>query len=118
MSKYIKKKVGKVSITQKSWLSWNMLQPGGASLTSVRYLIIKKAILKTQTKNEKGVTQGPEQRKQVNENELFVDVTEELHDGKTFFYHVEQDEGGCESENEEEKKVDILKYLPVTELSH
>jgi hypothetical protein len=45
-------------------------------------------------------------------------VTEEPHDGKTFFYHVEQDEGGCESENEEEKKVDILKYLPVTELSH
>lgn len=45
-------------------------------------------------------------------------MTEEPHDGKTFFYHVEQDEGGCESENEEEKKVDILKYLPVTELSH
>ena len=118
MSKYIKKKVGKVSITQKSWLSWNMLQPGGASLTSVRYLIIKKAILTTQTKNEKSVTQGPEQREQVNEDKLFVDVTEEAHDGNTFFYYMEQDEGGCESKNEQEKKVNILEYLPVTELSH
>jgi hypothetical protein len=45
-------------------------------------------------------------------------VTEEPHDGKTLFEHVEQNEGGCESEKEEEKKVNILKYLPVTELSH
>ncbi len=45
-------------------------------------------------------------------------MTEELDDLEAFFYEVEQDEGGCESDDEEEEKVDVFEYLPVTELSH